>query len=134
MAAEQTVLQVGPGGQEVATKERHGSYGRPGLLHETRLALAVRQVGELLGQLAGGVQLGLDQVKALEALERLEVLRRVAQLLAEVVGPPVWGRRGHCHLFGNFGFGGQDYVGHLGGDPQRAERGLLDPQGVFQAV
>ena len=61
----------------------------PGLLHETRLALAVRQMDELLGQLAGRVQLGLDQVKALQALERSEVLRRLAQLLAEVVGPAV---------------------------------------------
>ena len=32
---------------------------------------------------------GLDQVKSLEALERLEVLRCLAQLLAEVVGPTV---------------------------------------------
>ena len=45
---------------------------------------------ELLGQLTGGVQLGLDQVKALQALERLEVLRRLAQLVAEVVGPAVY--------------------------------------------
>jgi hypothetical protein len=48
------VLQVGPGSQEVATKERHCSYSR---LHETRLALAVRQVEELPGQCASGVQL-----------------------------------------------------------------------------
>src|SRR5262245_5107213 len=41
---------------------------------------------ELLGQLVGSVQLGLDQVKSLQALERLELLRRLAQLVAEVVG------------------------------------------------
>ena len=50
----------------------------------------MRQAGELLGQLAGSVQLGLDQVKSLQALERPEVLRRLAQLVAEVVGPAVY--------------------------------------------
>ena len=83
------MLQVGPGGHEVAAKERHGASGRLALLQETRLALAVRQMEELLGQFTGRAQLGLDQVKALQALERLEELRRLAQLVAEVVGPPV---------------------------------------------
>ena len=47
------------GRREVATKERDDSHGRLGLQHETRIALALRQVGELLGQRASGVQPGL---------------------------------------------------------------------------
>ena len=52
MAAEaQTLLQVGPGGDEVATIERHDPHGQMALQHEDRVALALRQVEELLAQL-----------------------------------------------------------------------------------
>ena len=46
--------------------------------HAAHLALAVRQVVELLGQLANGGQLGLGDMKPLEALEGPEVLRRLS--------------------------------------------------------
>ena len=48
--------------------------------------LAVRQVGEFLGQRARGGQRGLVEMKPTEALEHLEALRRLAQLVAEPVG------------------------------------------------
>ena len=74
---------------EVATKERHGSHGHMALQHEARVVLAVRQVEELLAQLASGAQLGLGEMKPTEALERLEALRRLPHLLAQRVGPGV---------------------------------------------
>jgi hypothetical protein len=49
----------------------------------------LRQVGQLLGQFASGMQLGLGFMKQIEALEHLEALRRLSQLLAEYVGPGV---------------------------------------------
>jgi hypothetical protein len=80
------VLQVGSGGHEVTTQERHGSHGCLAFQHEVGLVLAVRQVGELLGQLSSGVQLGLSDMKPLEALEDLEALRCLSQLVTQRVG------------------------------------------------
>jgi len=85
----ETGLQVGPGGHEVATKERHGALGRLALQHEVRITLVVCQVGELLGQRASGGQLGLGFMKAIEAVEHAEAQRCLAQLVAELVRPGV---------------------------------------------
>jgi hypothetical protein len=77
----QTGLQVRPGGHKVATQERDGAHGRQALPHEARIALAVRQVVDLLGQLAGGVQLCLGNMKPIKTLEYLEPLWCIPHLM-----------------------------------------------------
>ena len=49
------VLQGPPGGPEVTTQERDRTHGRLGVQHAAGIALAARQVGELLGQRASDV-------------------------------------------------------------------------------
>ena len=78
-----------PSSHEVASQERHCSHGRLALQYQARMALAVRQVGDLLGQLASGVQLGLSDMKPMEALEDLEELRRLPHLVTQRVSPGV---------------------------------------------
>ena len=87
LRASRLVLQVGPGGHEVAPKERHGSLGRLALQHEACIVLVVREAGELLGQRASGGQLGLGFMKAKEALEDLEALRRARPAGDRARGP-----------------------------------------------
>ena len=53
------MLQMGPGGDQVAPKERHGSLGHMALQHQEAVVLVVREVEELLAQRASGAQLGL---------------------------------------------------------------------------
>jgi hypothetical protein len=68
-------------------------------LHQDRIALALRQVEELLAEGSRGVQLRLGAMKRTEAVECSEELGRFPHLLAERMRPAIgcsrcW--RGHA--------------------------------------
>ena len=95
----QALLQVDTGRDRVAIVERGGSQQQMAFAHQDRIALALRQVEELLAECSPGVQLRLGVMKREEAVERSEELWRFPHLLAERVSPAIgfsrcW--RGHA--------------------------------------
>lgn len=89
VAEVQTVLQMGPGRDELTAIERHRPLGHMALAHEEGIVLALRQVEELLAQRAREAQLALGAMKPMEAMEHLEALRRLPHLVAQRLGPGV---------------------------------------------
>jgi hypothetical protein len=83
------VLQLGSGRAQVASIERDQPPVQHPLLPQGRVVVVCRQVDALLAHLASQAQPGLDQMKPIEALERLTALRRRPHLLRQREGPGV---------------------------------------------
>src|SRR5215831_19220859 len=84
-----TFLQMGPGLDRVTPIERYMPQVYIALLRQGQVVLVWHQLEELLAQLVSQAQLGLENMKPGEALERLAALPRLPHLLTQRVGPGV---------------------------------------------
>src|SRR5262245_30663577 len=85
----QTFLQMGSGHDRVTPIERYMPQVYIALLPQGRVVLVWPQAEELLAHLVSQAQLGLENMKLGEALERLAALPRLPYLLTQRVGPGV---------------------------------------------
>src|SRR6516225_211947 len=85
----QTLFQMGPGHDRVTPIERYKPQVHIALLHQGHVVLVWRQAEKLLAQLVSQAQLCLENMKPVEALERLAALPRLPHLLTQCVDPGV---------------------------------------------
>src|SRR5262245_3696417 len=95
------LLQVWPGGSQLATREQGGPQSVVGLEQQVRVCEALGQAEELLPQRPPRLIFSLCTMSMPESQQHAEELQRLSHLLTQLAGTAVQ----PCHLWGRLALG-----------------------------